>query len=85
MIRLQKAFDQAIADCDDAIADREIATEERTEKANLLYADLVKLCTFGKEIWAHSNEAKYNDYVIYNTPTGSPEAAEPVAGDAVIL
>ncbi len=26
-----------------------------------------------KNIWYDNNEAKYNDYVIYNTSTGQPD------------
>jgi hypothetical protein len=40
---------------------------------NVLYAELVKLCNTGKDIFYSLNEAKYNDYVIYNTPTGKVE------------
>ena len=31
-----------------------------------------KISEIGKEIWEGVNEAKYNDYLIYDTPTGQP-------------
>lgn len=49
------------------IALRDIKTRERIEKGNELYAELVKYCEIGKLIWENTNEAKYNDYVIYET------------------
>jgi len=65
-------YDQALSIQEDAIADRDIATENRVEKANEIYTLLVKYCNTGKKIWEDTNEAKYNDYVIYDTPTGQP-------------
>jgi hypothetical protein len=56
-----------------AIRDRNIAVEERIELGNRLYAELVRLATTGKDIFYATNEARYNDYVIYNTPTGEAE------------
>lgn len=42
-------------------------------KGNALYKAIVKICNTGKDIWYETNESKYNDYVIYNTPSGKPE------------
>lgn len=47
-----------------AKTERDVATEERVEKGNLLYEALQKLGKVGKDIWYTSNEAKYNDYLI---------------------
>ncbi|WP_299576850.1 hypothetical protein [uncultured Sunxiuqinia sp.] len=68
-------YEQALSKQEDAIADRDIATEDRVEKANEIYALLVKYCNTGKKIWEDTNEAKYNDYIIYDTPTGKPKDA----------
>lgn len=76
---LRHTFDLAIEKQEDTISDRDIASEERISLANSLYADLVKLCNTGKSIWATTNEAKYNDYVLYNTPGSSPEPTTPPA------
>lgn len=32
-----------------------------------------RLCGAGKNIFVNTDEAKYNDYVIYNTPSGTDE------------
>lgn len=69
IILLDEAIDTQVA----SIRDRNIAVEERVEVGNRLYAELVKLCNTGKDIFYAINEAKYNDYVIYNTPTGKAE------------
>lgn len=66
-------YEQALSKQEDAIADRDIATENRVEKANEIYALLVKYCNTGKQIWEDTNQAKYNDYIIYDTPTGKPK------------
>lgn len=49
--------------------ERDIATEERVEKGNTLYSELSKLASVGKDIWYSINESKYNDYLIYDTPS----------------
>ena len=56
----------------DAVYIRDIATEARLELGNKLYNKIVILYDIGKTYWADKSEAKYNDYVIYNTPTGAP-------------
>lgn len=68
-----ETYEQALASQKDAIADRDIATENRVEKANEIYDLLVKYCNTGKQIWEDTNQAKYNDYIIYDTPTGNPK------------
>lgn len=71
------AFDAAEAAHDKAISDRDIATEARANDANALYKVLVNYCDTGKAIWQSTSEAKYNDYIIYNTPGGTaPEEEE---------
>jgi hypothetical protein len=66
-------YEDAIDDQLDAINDRNIAAEERVEAGNAIYNKLVKLTNTGKDIWYTVNEAKYNDYVIYNTKSGEKE------------
>lgn len=67
------ALDDAIDAKEEAVKARDIATEDRIEAGNALYAVLVKVCNTGKDIWVTRDEAKYNDYVIYDTPSGGPE------------
>ena len=58
------------------ISDRDLATESRIETLNTLYALLMKYASIGQDIFYEINEAKYNDYVIYDTPSGLPEDPE---------
>lgn len=64
-------FENLIIDLKIKIGERDVLQEERVETANTLYATLVKFTNTGQNIWTTSNVAKYNDYVLYNTPTGS--------------
>ena len=68
-------FDAAINSQIAAIRQRDVITEERITKANELYRTLVKVCTLGKNIWYGVNEAKYNDYIIYDGPSGDSSKA----------
>jgi hypothetical protein len=77
LVKLTAFFDKAIDDQNTAIKSRDIATEERIEAGNALYADLVKVCNTGKDIWYNKNEAKYNDYVIYTSPTIKDNTTNP--------
>jgi len=61
-----------IEEKEDAVFNRDEATEKRIEIGNLLYNKIVILYDIGKTYWFDKSEAKYNDYVIYNTPTGTP-------------
>jgi len=65
-----QGFEDAIEEQELAIANRDVATEERIEIANALFEKLMNLCGFGQNIWVAANEAKYNDYIIY-TKSGS--------------
>jgi predicted ribosome quality control (RQC) complex YloA/Tae2 family protein len=78
----RQAYDLAIEQQEDAISDRDIAAEDRLLEANALYAEMVKLCNTGKQIWATRNEAKYNDYVIYDTvATKAPNTSQKPASE----
>ena len=57
----------------DAIADREIGTMLRIKTANEIYGEISRVCDTGKGIWKEVNEAKYNDYIIYDTLAAKPE------------
>jgi len=59
------------------IADRDIEQESRVEAANAIYATLIKYTNTGQSIWETSNVAKYNDYVVYNTPSGDAPVDPP--------
>jgi hypothetical protein len=63
-------YDQTLIQQEDTISDRDFATEDRNRLANEIYSMTVKYCDIGKRIWESTSEAKYNDYIIYNTPSG---------------
>ncbi|MBI1287915.1 MAG: hypothetical protein GC178_10080 [Flavobacteriales bacterium] len=67
---LTTALDDAIDAQDTANRARHVATQERVDLANDLYANIVELFDFGKDHWITRNEAKYSDYIIYNVPGG---------------
>ena len=48
-------------------------TRDRAILGNELYALIVEMFNAGKNYWFSRNEAKYKDYVIYNTPSGQAE------------
>lgn len=59
------------------ISDRDVATEDRIEVLNTLYRLLIKYAGIGQDIFYETDEAKYNDYVIYDTPSGLPDEDTP--------
>lgn len=68
-----ETFNSAIDDVAEAIINRDLATEKRIEALNALYRLVAKYAGIGKDIFYETNEAKYNDYVIYDTPSGKSE------------
>lgn len=71
------ALDLAIDAQAKGISDRDVATEDRVEVLNVLYRLLTKYAGIGQDIFYETDEAKYNDYVIYDTPSGLPEVVPP--------
>ncbi len=51
-----------------AQANRDIKTQERITKGNEIYTLVARYCEIGKIIWEDVDPAKYNDYVIYDSP-----------------
>ena len=70
--RLTINFHSARESQHDAKANRDIKTEDRQITANDIYDRQVIIANTGKRIWENKSEAKYNDYVIYDTPTPPP-------------
>ena len=64
-------FDAARDDQDDAIRERDIATQERIMAANAYYAQLQRLGADGQAHFVAKDEARYNDYVWEPAP-GEP-------------
>ncbi len=50
---------------------RDVQTQMRIDAGNALYREIMRLGNTGKDIWASTNEALYNDYVIYTSPSAS--------------
>ena len=70
---LNESFEQARNTQANKIMLREEKTSERVDKGNELYTYVTKYCNIGKTVYAMTNPAKYNDYVIYTGgPTGLP-------------
>jgi hypothetical protein len=67
LAELAGRFEEALEYKKDKMADREIATAERADLANRIYSEISALCNIGREIWKKKNEAKYNDYILYDT------------------
>ncbi|PDS24706.1 hypothetical protein [Flavobacterium branchiophilum] len=73
------SFENLLIDKEIKVGDRDIQQEDRVEAGNLVYADLIKYCGIGQAIWAATDVAKYNDYVVYNTQNGqAPTVATPI-------
>jgi len=73
LITQREALDIAIDAQAQGISDRDVATESRVEALNKLYQLFTKYAGIGQDIFYVTNEAKYNDYIIYDTPSGLPE------------
>lgn len=75
----RETLDLAIDAQAGGISDRDVLTEDRVETLNNLYRLLMKYAGIGQDIFYETDEAKYNDYVIYDTPSGLPDATPPVS------
>jgi len=73
LITQREALDVAIDAQAQGVSDRDVAAENRVEALNKLYQLLNKYAGTGQDIFYETNEAKYNDYIIYDTPSGLPE------------
>lgn len=62
------AFDNAIDDKEDAVSKRDRETQERAMISNEVYAQIIILTDYAKAYFYSRDEARYNDYVIYDTP-----------------
>ncbi|HUM52623.1 MAG TPA: hypothetical protein PK431_12445 [Chitinophagales bacterium] len=68
-------FDKDIDLKETAVKNRDNSTEMRAKVANALYDLISRYCKTGRNIWYEISEAKYNDYIIYNTPSGSDDGS----------
>lgn len=70
---LRTTFDTAIDLQNKAVTDRNEVTEQRRIEANKLYEILMDHSNRGKSIFADVSQAKYSEYVIYDTLSGTNE------------
>ena len=82
---LRVAYNTALKEQRKAIKNRDIGVSNRIKKGNELNKLLVNYCNTGKNIWLNVDEAKHNDYVIYDTPSGGGTLTSVVIeGDALM-
>lgn len=74
---LAKNFDDNIDTIEDAIANRDVETQERINKGNTLWAEMSKLASVGKSVYEDVNEAKFNDYVLTPSPASDGKTDTP--------
>jgi len=78
-----RAADTAITEKDKKVKERDSAVNTRTTLGNALYDELVLLAGTGKHIWEDTNEAFYNDYVIYDSQPGAQTVTGEVAPNSI--
>lgn len=66
-------LDNAIDAVGQAEEKRDLETQDRVQKGNNLYTEMVKLAGTGKSLYEFSNEAKYNDYVLVEVTSQKEE------------
>ncbi|HUM51501.1 MAG TPA: hypothetical protein PK431_06775 [Chitinophagales bacterium] len=64
------AFENSILEQQAMIAERDIMQEDRVVMGNAIFTQLRNYCKLAKSAWRTVSAAKYNDYVIYDTPSG---------------
>jgi len=72
IIAYREELDDLMVDQKIKIGIRDNLQEHRVEEGNAIYKTLSSYTSTGMSIWVSSNVAKYNDYIIYDTPTGLP-------------
>ncbi len=81
---LTEELSNAVEDQADQDNERDIFKDERIELANGIYSELVKLCNVGRNAWIDTNEARYNDYILYDgPPKKKPDPIDVVTEDDV--
>lgn len=81
---LASEFEVLITNQEEKIAKRDEAQEDRVEMGNALFYELKKLCRLAKSAWRTTDAAKFNDYLLYNNPSGTPTEGEPPIEDDVL-
>ncbi len=71
------AYTESIDHQERAKKNRDLATQQRRRIAANLFHELQYICNVGKDVWRGINEAKYNDYLLYDSPP--QKVSEPVS------
>ncbi|MCX6156292.1 MAG: hypothetical protein NT007_19240 [Candidatus Kapabacteria bacterium] len=71
------AYEDARNEQNDEMNLRDTKKVERINEGNTLYAKIAMYCDVGKRIYANTNSAKYNDYVIYGAGGGGGALTAP--------
>lgn len=71
IITVREELDDLMVDQKIKIGIRDNLQEDRVEEGNAIYKILSAYASTGMSIWVSSDVAKYNDYIIYNTPSGT--------------
>lgn len=75
---LNQRFDDAIDKVAAATETRDIQTQQRIGYGNELFAQLMELASIGKSLYEDTDEARYNDYVIYDAPAPTDPKTPPI-------
>lgn len=73
LTELAAKFDDGVDAVEQAVEERDINTQQRVLLGNALYDKMIEFADIGKSLYEDTDEAKYNDYVITDTPA-SPQA-----------
>ena len=71
---LDAIFEDAIDHQLAAVGARDIQTQDRILKGNLIYKEMLRLCNIGKDLFFKTDPARYNDYIIYDAPKRKPKS-----------
>jgi len=74
-------FEDLILSKDIKVGERDVTQEDRVEMGNAIFAQLKDYCRLAKTAWRTIDAAKYNDYLIYDTPSGTAAEGEPPLED----
>jgi len=69
-----QAFENSLNIQHDKVADRDIAVEKRVDMGNSIYQEMITLCDIGKDIWAETDAAKYQNYAVYESNNDQKKA-----------
>ena len=75
-------FENLIITQDVKIGERDIAQEDRVEIGNAIFALLKNYCRLAKTAWRTLDAAKINDYLIYDSPSGTDADGTPPIDDS---